>query len=74
MIVISKYVSRIREILSQGVKSGLIRSDVDLDATAKLFFGMTQGLVNLWALSQYKFNLEKEYRPMWKIFLAGIAP
>jgi AcrR family transcriptional regulator len=73
-LVIIKYISRIKEILSQGVKSGLIRSDLDLEATAKMFFGMTQGLVNLWALSQYKFNLEEEYRPMWKIFLSVIVP
>ncbi len=73
-LVINKYIDRIKEILSEGVKSGLIRSDIDLDATAKLFFGMTQGLVNLWALSHYSFSLEDEFKPMWNIFLEAVSP
>jgi AcrR family transcriptional regulator len=66
--VINKYIGRIRDILSEGVKTGAIRQDIDLDATATLFFGMTQGLVNVWALSNYSFNLEQRYASIWNIF------
>jgi AcrR family transcriptional regulator len=61
--VITRYIDRIKTIFTEGVIAGQISSDVDIDAAAKLFFGMTQGLVNIWALSQYSFNLEKEYKP-----------
>jgi AcrR family transcriptional regulator len=70
---INRYLARIRDILSAGVETGVIRNDIDLDATAKLFFGLTQGLVNRWALSQYSFNLEDEFEASWKVFLKGVA-
>ena len=71
--VINNYIAHVKGILSEGVGNGVINSDINLDSTAKLFFGMTQGLVNLWALSQYKFNLEKEYKLLWDVFLKTIA-
>jgi AcrR family transcriptional regulator len=55
--VISEYIERIRGILSEGVKSGVVRQDIDLDAAATLLFSIIQGLVNIWALSRYSFNL-----------------
>jgi AcrR family transcriptional regulator len=67
--VINKYIERIKNILNDGVAEGVFRPDIDTEATAKLFFGMTQGLVNIWALSQYSFNLENEYKSVWNIFL-----
>jgi AcrR family transcriptional regulator len=70
--VINNYIARIKAILCEGIKSGVIKPDTDLDAVAKLFFGMTQGLVNIWALSKYRFNLEKEYKPLWEVFIKSI--
>jgi AcrR family transcriptional regulator len=70
--VINKYTERIRAILSEGVKTGAVREDIDLKAAATLFFGMTQGLVNSWTLSQYSFNLEEEYLSLWKLFREAI--
>jgi AcrR family transcriptional regulator len=70
--VIDKYTDSIQKILSEGVKSGIIRSDVDLRAASRLFFSITQGLVNIWALHQYDFNLQQEYAPLWDIFRKGI--
>ena len=70
---INKYLDKIKKILDEGVKTGLIRPDIDLDATARLFFGMIQGLVNLWALSHYNFNLEQEFKSAWSIFIKAIV-
>ena len=72
-LVIQKYIDRIKVILEEGVKAGVIRSDIDLEAAARLFFSMTQGLVNIWALSQYSFNLISEYRPVWEIYLKAVV-
>jgi AcrR family transcriptional regulator len=70
--VIADYIERIRLILAEGVKSGILRPDLDIAAAARLFFGMTQGLVNIWALDQYKTKLEEEYQPLWDVFLQAI--
>jgi AcrR family transcriptional regulator len=67
--VINNYIAHIKVILSEGIKSGIISPNIDVDAVAKLYFGMTQGLVNIWALSKYRFNLEKEYKPLWEVFI-----
>jgi hypothetical protein len=49
-----------------------VRQDIDLEAAATLFFGMVQGLVNIWALSNYSFNLEEKYEPLWHTFRESI--
>jgi AcrR family transcriptional regulator len=66
--VINKYNERIKVILSEGVKVGIVRPDIDLYAAATMYFGMTQALVNRWALSQYKFDLLEQFKPVWDIF------
>jgi AcrR family transcriptional regulator len=71
--VIQKYISRIKSILADGVKTGVVKPDIDLEAAARMFFSMTQGLVSIWALSQYSFNLVSEYKPVWDIFLKAVA-
>jgi TetR/AcrR family transcriptional regulator len=72
--VIDKYVSLIKSILAAGMKDGVIRSDTDPDSAALLFFGMTQGLVNIWALSQYDFNLQQKCQCVWQVFLQSLKP
>lgn len=71
--VINSYTNRIEDVLSQGVKSGIIRQDIDLKAAAFLFFSMMQGLVNSWALNQYGFNLEEKYASLWKLFREAVV-
>jgi AcrR family transcriptional regulator len=66
--VIGKYTNRIRGILSEGVKTGAIREGLDLDAVSVLFFSMTQGLVNIWTLSHYSFDLKQRYAALWNVF------
>jgi len=62
------YVDRLRLLLSDGVRAGLIRQDVDLEAASLLLFGMIQGLVNIWALNGYKFDLVKRYSDLWEVY------
>jgi len=69
---ISMYTNRIRDVLSEGVKAGVVRRDIDLEAMSTLFFGMTQGLVNIWTLSQYSFDLEQKYASLWHIFREAV--
>ena len=69
---INSYIDRLKKLLSDGVKSGLVREDIDLDAAATLLFGMIQGLVNIWALSNYKFNLVVRYSSLWNVFKESV--
>jgi AcrR family transcriptional regulator len=70
--VIDNYINRVEDILQQGSMAGVIIPDIDLNAAATVFFGMTQGLVNTWALSQYNFNLEEKFAASWNIFRDSI--
>jgi len=70
--VINKYIGRIKDILSEGVKAGVIRQDIDSEAVATLFFSMIQGLVNMWALSHYSFHLEEKYASLWSVFCKAV--
>jgi AcrR family transcriptional regulator len=69
---INKYIGRLRDVLSEGVKAGDVREDIDLEAAATLLFGMIQGLVNIWALRNYDFNPEQKYVPLWNIFREAV--
>ena len=66
------YISQLEHLLSQGSGSGHIRDDLDLQACATLLFGMIQGLVNIWALAGYNFDLAAKYESMWSIFQLAI--
>lgn len=65
---INSYLQRFRALLDNGIKAGVIREDIDPEATALLLFGMIQGLVNTWALSNYSFDLTERYDTLWNVF------
>jgi len=68
------YVGRLRVLLADGVRAGLVRQDIDLAAAALLLFGMIQGLVNIWALNGYKFDLVEKYSELWKVYKRSLTP
>jgi len=69
---IDNYIDRLHRILSDGVVSGMVREDIDLKASATLLFGMIQGLVNMWALSNYNFNIQQKYESLWSVFREAV--
>jgi len=71
--IIDRYIESIKGLLSKGIHSGELREDIDLQGAALLFFGMVQGLVNVWALSNEDFDLGKEYKPLWNTFREAIV-
>ena len=66
------YVDRLRLMLADGVRAGLVRQNLNLEAAAVLLFGMIQGLVNIWALSSYKFDLVEKYSELWEVYRESI--
>jgi len=71
--VINRYISCIKEVLTEGIKTGTIRRDVDLDAAAALFFGMVQGLINIWALDHSSFDLKQKCAALFGVFRRSIS-
>ncbi|MBN2098526.1 MAG: TetR/AcrR family transcriptional regulator [Dehalococcoidia bacterium] len=67
------YTSRIRGLLSSGIKAGEVRKEVDPKAAALLVASMIQGLVNSWFLSNRDFNLEERYEVLWDILRKALA-
>jgi AcrR family transcriptional regulator len=70
---LDKYTGHIRDLLSEGMKAGEIRKDVDPEQTATLITATIQGLVSRWALSSYRFNLEQQYLALWNILRGAIV-
>jgi AcrR family transcriptional regulator len=68
------YIDRIKSLLAAGVRSGHVKDDIDLGASALMLFGMIQGLANFWALSGYTFDLTEKYSALWAIYRQVIQP
>jgi AcrR family transcriptional regulator len=70
---IDKYISRLKELLTDGVRDGAIRQDIDLEASATLLFTLIQGLVNIWSLSEGSFKLIEKYTSLWQIYREAVT-
>jgi AcrR family transcriptional regulator len=66
--VINTYIASLKHLLSEGVAAGEIKKEVDIESAAILLFGMIQGLVNIWALNNYSFNLQEKYVDLWNVY------
>ena len=65
---VNNYVGLIRDVLSEGVMAGIIKRDVNLDAAATMYYGMVEGLVNIWTLSHYDFSLVENFASLWDMY------
>jgi AcrR family transcriptional regulator len=70
---INIYIERLKDLINAGVKGNSIRDDIDLDACAMLLFGMIQGMVNVWALGRYGFDLTDKFESLWLVFQEAIV-
>ncbi len=69
---IDSYTGCLKNLLAEGVKSGEVREDIDLEAAATVLFGIIQGLVNIWALKNHGFDPQEKYAPLWYIFREAV--
>ncbi|KPK90815.1 MAG: hypothetical protein AMJ94_08510 [Deltaproteobacteria bacterium SM23_61] len=70
--VLNNYISHIKNIVTRGIQSGEIKTGIDPALAAATFFGIIQGLVSLWALSNYSFSLEEKYFGLLNFFRHSI--
>jgi hypothetical protein len=52
---------------------GEIRSDIDLDAAALMFFAIVQSVVTMWSLSGQAFDMSERAMPLWEEYRRGIV-
>jgi AcrR family transcriptional regulator len=69
---INVYIEKLKDLIAEGVSGGFIRDDVDLDSSAMLLFSMIQGMVNIWALGHYRFDLSDKFELLWSVFREAI--
>ena len=70
---INRYLDRLSALFSAAEKSGEVRKNLDVDASALLCFGAIQGLVNVWALSNYRFDVTEKYASLWNVLRLALA-
>ena len=66
--VLNNYIEHIQNIIIRGIQVGEIKAGISPPMAATTFFGVIQGLVSLWALSNYTFSLEEKYPGLWGFF------
>jgi AcrR family transcriptional regulator len=69
---VEKYIHRLEILLSEGISSRLVKDDISLRSSAFLLFGMIQGLVNVWAINEYGFDLIEQYESLWEVFRQAV--
>jgi AcrR family transcriptional regulator len=69
---VEKYIHRLEILLYEGASAGFVRNDINLRDAAFLLFGMIQGLVNVWAINNYEFDLMEKYLALWEVFIQAV--
>jgi len=70
--VIEAYKIKIKKILFEARKKGLIRKDIDLNAASLTFFGLIQAAIVQFALTNYTVPPITKFQTLWNVFLKGI--
>lgn len=71
--IVDRYIARLKLLYEEGISNGEMRRDLNPEATAILTFGLTQGMVSLWALNNYEFDLKKRFDVVFTNFQQTIA-
>lgn len=65
-------VEMLADIMQQGMKAGLLRSDVDPKEMARAYLAFQNGLITLWLIAPSQFSLKASVETFAEILLAGI--
>jgi TetR/AcrR family acrAB operon transcriptional repressor len=65
-------IAEIANVMRQGIRQGVLRSDLDPDDIARAFLALQNGAIQLWLLAPKSFSLKKSAEGLARILLAGI--
>jgi AcrR family transcriptional regulator len=71
--IIERYTCQLEALLAEGIASGEIRADLDPKSASALIFSTIHGLVSLWTLKGYGFNLRKKFDSIWLLVWSSMA-
>ncbi len=70
---LSEYADKISNILTEGIKEGLVREDIDISEVSLSFIGFMQSRVVMWFLRGRKGPIIRDPDTVKKVFLEGIS-
>lgn len=70
--VLKRYFNLIDEIVTEGMETGVFRSDVDVRMARMMIFGTLDETVTSWVMKQCKYNLVSLADPIHNLFLYGL--
>lgn len=71
--LIQKYLRRIEKLLSDAIKLGLAKKDINPKTSAMVFMGLIQSTVTLWSYKNFNYMPEKIHTNLWNTYMQGIA-
>lgn len=71
--LIQKYLRKIEKLLSNGIKLGLIKKNINPRMAAMGFMGLIQSAVTVWSYKNFNYIPEKIHADLWNIYIQGIA-
>lgn len=71
--LIQKYLRKIEKLLSDGIKSGFIKKNINPRTAAMIFMGLIQSTVTVWSYKNFKYIPEKIHADLWNTYIQGIA-
>lgn len=70
--VMEKYKIKIKDILNEAKREGLVREEINLDAVSLAFFGLIQTAIIQFALTNYTVPPVTKFETLWNVFIRGI--
>ena len=72
--IVERYLDGISQVLISGQSDGSVRNDLDVAMATRLYFGMVQGNVTLWALQSHSFSLTDRHEGLWDLYCRAVIP
>lgn len=71
--LVDDYLALVSSIVTEGIRRGEVRHDVDPEAAAVMFFGIVEASVTRWLFDESLHPLAEKGSAMWRLFRSAIA-
>lgn len=70
--ILKRYLDIIDQVVENGIRQGVFRSDLDVRITRKMIFGTLDETVTSWIMNDYKYSLSDQVDPIHRLFINGM--
>lgn len=71
--LIEKYLRKIEKILTNAIRIGSVKNDINPRISAIAFLGLIQATVTVWSYKNFNFIPKKIHAELWNIYWQGIG-